>query len=622
VRVLSAGLLALLFLSATCANFPAVAAEPGGVEPKGYDTSKTFDELTHAEKTAAKYASRKKKLLSLRVCADPGNMPMSSSKGEGYQNKIIETLARAMDTKVVYFWRPYLERGLTRETFANDECDVLLDLPVDYQGALTTVPIYRTAYVFATREGDDLVFESFDDPRLKQLRIGTFQHSGIRAVLAKHGVRNVKVHVISHDADLSPEKQPWRQVQEVVDGKLDVAAVWGPFAGYVEKVRGEPITIQPVNLLDDEVPLEFDLAIGMRDTDVVLKYKLEDALEATKDEIKQILEDHGVPLVQCSKCVITGDIPSHGSFFTDKQEVARRIYLEALPDERTQINKETATKDQIVTAERLDDWLKEGADLNQELANAILASDRARVEILLGKGADIDKRNQQGYPPLHMAARQRDSDMLAFLVDKGADLNSTDNDGWTPLAHAAYRNHVPSIGVLVAGGADVEKGPLNFTPLSIAISEGKFFAAKALIDLGAEVNTVSGADRLTPLMLIASQRQVDQRAASVHQGVSSVDLARILIAKGADVNATSSKGVTPLMVAAAHDNPPLMGVLVQSGADMDAKTPAGKTALDIAKDNQNAGAVQQIEVLRRAEAKRGTLDIKTPAAARQPTVGQ
>ena len=58
----------------------------------------------------------------LRVCADPGNMPLSSAKGEGFQNKIIETLARAMDTKVTYFWRPYLERGLTRETFANDEC--------------------------------------------------------------------------------------------------------------------------------------------------------------------------------------------------------------------------------------------------------------------------------------------------------------------------------------------------------------------------------------------------------------------------------------------------------------------------------------------------------------------
>ena len=90
-------------------------------ETKAYDGNKNFDELTHAEKTAAKIAARSRKLKELRVCADPGNMPLSSAKGEGFQNKIIETLARAMDTKVTYFWRPYLERGLTRETFANDE---------------------------------------------------------------------------------------------------------------------------------------------------------------------------------------------------------------------------------------------------------------------------------------------------------------------------------------------------------------------------------------------------------------------------------------------------------------------------------------------------------------------
>jgi quinoprotein dehydrogenase-associated probable ABC transporter substrate-binding protein len=616
VKVHTAGLLALL-VGATATGLS--AEEPKqkaqGPELKGYDTSKNFDELTHAEKTAAKKVARQKKLLALRVCADPGNMPMSSVKGEGYQNKIIELLAEKMDTKVVYFWRPYLERGLTRETFANDECDVLLDLPAEYQGALTTVPIYRSTYVFATRDADNLSFENLDDPRLKQLRVGVFQHSGIRAALSKHGVRdNVKVHVISHDADLRPEKQPWRQVQEVVDGNLDIAAVWGPFAGYVQTVRREPIRLQPANLLDDETPLEFDLAMGMRQTDAVLKFKLDDALEASKAEITQILKDYGVPLVKCSKCIVAGDLPSHGSFFVDKQEVARRIFLEPLPEQRTKLS-EQASEDQRVTQERLDDWLKAGADLNQELGNAVLASDSARVALLIERGADINKRNLQGLPPLHMAARQRDSDMIAGLIRYGADVNVRDSDGWTPLAHAAFRNHVPSIEVLAAAGADLELGPPGFTPLSIALSEGKFFAAKALLDAGASVTTTAGADKLTPLMLVAAQHQVDKRALSVNQGLSSVEIARALIAKGADVNAVSARGVTPLMVAAAHDNPPLMGVLVQAGANLDAKTPDGKTALDVALANQNAAAIQQIEILRRAQMRRG-------APAAQPGVGQ
>ena len=588
-----AGLLALPFVGATILGPSAHAAEQ-----LDYDTNKTFDELTHAERTAAKNAARTKKWPSLRVCADPGNMPMSNNKGEGYQNKIVATLARAMDTKIVYFWRPYFEQGLAREAFVKDQCDVLLDFPPDYEGLLTTDPVYRTTYVFATRADSGIHIESLDDPRLRELRIGVYQHSGVRLALAKHGItNNLSVHVISHRADLVPEEQPWRQVQEVLDGKLDVAGVWGPFAGWLKTMKGEPLDIQPINLMDDEMPLEFDLAFGVRQTDAILKYKLEYALEESKDEIKQILTDYGVPLVQCSKCVVTGDIPSHGSFFAVKQERARRMYLEPLPAERTQLNKETASKDQVVTAERLDDWLHEGADLNQELANAILASDRARIEILLDKGADINKRNQQGYPPLQMAARQRDSNMLPFLIEKGADVNGTDSDGWTALAHAAFRNHVPSIEVLAASDADLEKGPPGFTPLAIAISEGKFFAAKALIDAGANVNAVSGDDHLTPLMLIAAQKQVDKRAQSVHQGVSSVELARLLIDKGADVNTRSVKGVTPLMVAAAHDNPPLIGVLVQAGADVEAKSANGKTALEIATFNRNAAAQQQLELL-------------------------
>ena len=112
------------------------------------DTQKTFDELTSAEKTAAKHAAKKmfneKSLERLSVCADPGNMPLSDINGAGYQNKIAEVLAKELGARLIYFWRPYLERGLTRETFDTNMCDVLLDLPAVYEPALTTIPIYRS----------------------------------------------------------------------------------------------------------------------------------------------------------------------------------------------------------------------------------------------------------------------------------------------------------------------------------------------------------------------------------------------------------------------------------------------------------------------------------------------
>jgi hypothetical protein len=63
------------------------------------------------------------------------------------------------------------------------------------------------------------------------------------------------------------------------------------------------------------VPLEFDLAIGMQRNQVLLKYVLDWAITRKKDEIAAILKDFGVPLVQCSRCAVEGDLPSHGSYF-------------------------------------------------------------------------------------------------------------------------------------------------------------------------------------------------------------------------------------------------------------------------------------------------------------------
>src|ERR1039458_3481693 len=81
---------------------------------------------------------------ALRVCADPGNMPFSNTAGEGFEQKIGAVLAEALGTKAQYFYRPGIERGMTRSTLDADECDVMLDMPLDAERVLTTKPIYRT----------------------------------------------------------------------------------------------------------------------------------------------------------------------------------------------------------------------------------------------------------------------------------------------------------------------------------------------------------------------------------------------------------------------------------------------------------------------------------------------
>src|ERR1700683_3278151 len=67
---------------------------------------------------------------ALRVCADPGNMPLSNNRGEGLENKLAVVLARALGTTVEYYYRPGVERGLTRTTLDAGQCDVMLDMPL------------------------------------------------------------------------------------------------------------------------------------------------------------------------------------------------------------------------------------------------------------------------------------------------------------------------------------------------------------------------------------------------------------------------------------------------------------------------------------------------------------
>ena len=68
-------------------------------------------------------------------------------------------------------------------------------------------------------------------------------------------------------------------------------------------------------------------------------------------------------------------------------------------------------------------------------------------------------------------------------------------------------------------------------------------------------------------------------------------------ARGAEVNAKSAAGVTPLMVAAGHNNAPMIGLLLAKGADPALKNNLGKTALDIAREARNEVAVTALQLL-------------------------
>jgi quinoprotein dehydrogenase-associated probable ABC transporter substrate-binding protein len=511
-------------------------------------------------------AMAEEKLTSFTVCADPGNMPLSNKKGEGFQNKIAEVLGEALGTGVQYYWRPSFERALMRTTIGSGNCILWMDMPSDTDGAEMTTPLYRSTFVFVYRKDSGIAIKSFDDPALDRLSIGVYQVSAVRQALAAHGImQNTVIQYLSHDGDLVPQDQPSYSVQQVIDKKIDMAAVWGPMAGYFKSIKKAPIVIQPVNLLDDTVPLEFDMAMATPRGRPEVKAAVEKAMRESKDKIKSILVEYGVPLVKCGDCLIDGDLPSHGP------------YKPMAATNRTA----SSEKENGATLADLKKWLAQGADPNAELDNAVIAGDMERVQYLVEHGADASARDGDGYTALGNAVRFGFTPIAQYLVEHKADLNATDLSGWTPLMYAAWTDNADLARFLIAHGAhhDVTKDAEGLTALAIAAQNSKPKAATVLIDAGADLNHHVGKGAYTPLMLAATS--------------GSAGIAQQLVEKGADVNAKNAGGVTALMIAAAGDRTDIATLLIHAGADPNAKAQDGRTALIIAEGN-NSDAVAKL----------------------------
>jgi mxaJ protein len=237
----------------------------------------------------------------LLVCADPNNLPFSNRAEQGFENRIVELLARDMRAEVEYVWWAQ-RRGYVRSTLTEGRCDLWPGVASGVRMVATTRPYYRSSYFFVTRADRPLAGLTLDDKRLKSLAIGV-QMIGDDAMdtppapaIAPRGLtQNVHGYMLCGNNE-RPDP-PARIVDAVASGTVDVALVWGPLAGYFADRSAVALRLEPVVPQRDGAlgSMAYDISMGVRTDNIELRNQVDKFLKKDKPEIDALLRAYHVP---------------------------------------------------------------------------------------------------------------------------------------------------------------------------------------------------------------------------------------------------------------------------------------------------------------------------------------
>ena len=214
------------------------------------------------------------------------------------------------------------------------------------------------------------------------------------------------------------------------------------------------------------------------------------------------------------------------------------------------------------------------AKKNRALFEAVMEADVEQVKLLIAEGADVDakwrdiynenegnKRLRNESTPLCHAVNVGKTEVVKLLVEAGADVNA---GSWPPLCRAVDKNNTAIAEYLIDHGANVNAYPVDegWGPLQeTAHVSNSVEMAKLLIARGADINS-----KVYPALNSAINQE--RR-----------DLSELLIQRGADVNAKDKWGNTSLYLAIRKDDTKFVNILIANGAEVDIKHPGGETAL-------------------------------------------
>ncbi|MGR8934590.1 MAG: quinoprotein dehydrogenase-associated putative ABC transporter substrate-binding protein [Gammaproteobacteria bacterium] len=250
---------------------------------------------------------------TFKVCADPLNPPYSQKDGSGYENKIAALFAKALGQKLEYTWFPdrigFLRNTLNAQIGDTEEykCDVAMSVPAHYDRALTTKPYYHSTYVLliAKKRGWDDIKQAaqlgdLDDARRAKLRIAMFDRGPGTAWLQQNDLleQGVPYQTLSGDNE---NNTAMTIAKDFKAGKIDMAIIWGPMAGYVlsQAPKGSYTAMPMVS--EPGMKFDFSIAMGVRRGDEARKKQLDALIDKNQAKIDAILRSYGIPLLPIPK---------------------------------------------------------------------------------------------------------------------------------------------------------------------------------------------------------------------------------------------------------------------------------------------------------------------------------
>lgn len=244
-----------------------------------------------------------------RVCQDPSNMPFSSTKAQGIENRIAELFAKDLGLPVSYYSFPQrmaFVRNTLRFKLPGEDfrCDIIMGVPAGFDQVSATKPYYRSTYALVYPKGGAL--DGVKSPAellalpaatLKKLRIGVGDRSPATEWLARHDLveQGVPFAMLSPD----PEHYPGQLIErELAEGRVDAAIVWGPIAGwFARQVKGRELVVVPM-VSEKGVKFDFAMAMGVRYGEPQWKQQIESLIDKRRPDIQAILREYGVPLLE------------------------------------------------------------------------------------------------------------------------------------------------------------------------------------------------------------------------------------------------------------------------------------------------------------------------------------